>query len=179
MEKPLTILASGERTVFMTMDGFEEMFKPQQNHLDKNASYNGWGYETFGAEGAYVAATQVESPRRVWTLLNNDIGVSGYTRVNRLLHMIATVEFSERVSYVILDRAEDLNFTPKSLLEICLAQNGLTDLSEEHAEYTEMLKVENDFGNAEASDIVKLVDEYLGWTIEETDDPGIFHPVAV
>lgn len=179
MEKPLTILASGERTVFLTLDGFEEMFKPQKNHLDENASYNGWGYETFNAEGAYVAVIHLEKPKLVWTLLNNDTGVNGYTRVNRLLYMIATVPFQDNVSYVILDRAEDLNFTAKSLLEICLAQNGLTDLSEEDAEYTTMIEIENAFGNAEASDIVKLVSDHLGWVIEETDDSGVFHPREV
>ena len=174
----LKLLASGERTVFMTWDGFVETFKPVKNHIDKNAPLDGYGFETFGEEANYVRTFVMQHPKQVWTMLVNDVAVNGFTRVDRLLHFICEVEFSERVSYVLLDRVDSLNLTAKALLEICLHQNGLDDLSEEHEDYSTMIDMENDFGNADSNDIIKLVAKHLDWKVEEVE-PGIFHPVEV
>jgi len=111
------------------------------------------------------------TPHIIW-------GVNGFTRINRLLHFICEVEFSERVSYVLLDRVENLNLTAKNLLEICLHQNGLDDLSEEHEDYSTMINMENDFGNSDSNDIIGLVAKHLDWKVEEAE-PGIFHPIEV
>lgn len=38
----------------MSDEEWETTYKPQNNHLDKNAGFNGWMYETHGEEGEYV-----------------------------------------------------------------------------------------------------------------------------
>lgn len=57
----------------LTEAEFEEEFKPQQNHLDPNASWSDWGYETYGAELEYVRQIAATEPRRVWTLVADDV----------------------------------------------------------------------------------------------------------
>lgn len=77
----------------LTEDNFSEIFKPQQNHLDDNAGWDGTCYETFGKELEYVLtfANDFNKQRHVWTLLEVD-GIfyisAGYKVVNRMGYFI-------------------------------------------------------------------------------------------
>jgi sulfatase maturation enzyme AslB (radical SAM superfamily) len=80
----------------ITWDEFEEQFKPIQNHLDNNASCNGWMFETYGAELDYVIEQTHKDPFKVWTVVDNDGLMSitdGYHIVNRMGYIITEVPF--------------------------------------------------------------------------------------
>jgi len=64
-----------------------EKYKPQQNHLDDNASFNGWMYETYGEEVDHVFKL-AQTTKTVWTIVEGDedsiFYCSGFRYVNRL-----------------------------------------------------------------------------------------------
>jgi hypothetical protein len=83
---------------------FVARYTPQANHLDGNASVDGFMFETFGEELAHVKSVLGESPRRVWTIIEAD-GIefisAGYHFVNRLGYLITAEEFgSEEEEYL-------------------------------------------------------------------------------
>ena len=91
---------------FITEDEFEAIYKPQKNHIDDNASYNKWGYETFGEELEYVLSIAEKEPRRVWTVLDADGTLpiaSGYHLVNRMLYIITEVPCPEGQEIEVID----------------------------------------------------------------------------
>lgn len=72
-----------------------DLYKPVQNPIDNNASFDGCLFETSGAEHKYIVdADQL----RVWTLLDND-GVltvsNGYHRVNRMGYFVTEVPYMD------------------------------------------------------------------------------------
>ena len=77
-------------------DWFIETFNPQQNHLDDNASFNGWMYETYGDEIEYVFDLSKKS-NRVWTIIEGDYDTlfyaSGFHYVNRLGFIVTEKEY--------------------------------------------------------------------------------------
>ena len=84
----------------VTEDNFDEVFKPQQNHLDDNASFNGWMYETYGEEVEYVF-NLAKTTKRVWTIIEGDddtlFYVSGFHYVNRIGFIVCEVEYAEEM----------------------------------------------------------------------------------
>ena len=82
----------------VTEDNFDEVFKPQQNHLDDNASFNGWMYETYGEELDYVF-NLAKTTKKVWTIIEGDddtmFYVAGFHYVNRLGFIVCEVEYAE------------------------------------------------------------------------------------
>jgi hypothetical protein len=84
-------------------DWFIETFNPQQNHLDDNASFNGWMYETYGEEIEYDLA---KKSNRVWTIIEGDDGTlfyaSGFHYVNRLGFIVTEKEY-DRVMDIKID----------------------------------------------------------------------------
>jgi len=89
-------------------DDFEEIYKPQVNHLDKNASFSGCMYETYGEELGYILfmAKNPETAKRVWTILDSDGEISyaaGYHIVNRLGYFITEKPCENETDYVELD----------------------------------------------------------------------------
>jgi hypothetical protein len=85
---------------------FEAEFKPQQNHLDSNASWSGWGYETYGPELEYVQ--QLAPTGRVWTVVDSEDGdgtviVSGMHFVNRLLFIVTEHPVPEGQNIEVID----------------------------------------------------------------------------
>lgn len=87
-------------------DEFGELFKPQQNHLDNNASFNGWMYETYGEEVDYVF-NLAKTTKRVWTIIEGDddtlFYVAGFHYVNRLGFIVTEVEWETGTEEVQLD----------------------------------------------------------------------------
>ena len=84
----------------ITEDNFDEVFKPQQNHLDDNASFNGWMYETYGEELDYVF-NLAKTTKKVWTIIEGDNDtmyyVTGFHYVNRLGFIVCEVEYTEEM----------------------------------------------------------------------------------
>ena len=84
----------------VTEDNFDEVFKPQQNHLDDNASFNGWMYETYGEELDYVF-NLAKTTKKVWTIIEGDndtmFYVAGFHYVNRLGFIVCEVEYAEEM----------------------------------------------------------------------------------
>jgi hypothetical protein len=81
-------------TTFIEMD-YEEFvatYKPILNHIDKNASFDGTMFETYGDEVTFVKSV---SPENIWTYGDGDDGGSyiwsGWSFINRLGYFITEV----------------------------------------------------------------------------------------
>ena len=82
----------------LTFEQWETKFQPIKNTLTENAAFNGFLFETYGDELKIVLAYanghtgREPGARKVWTLLENDLGESviceGYHLCNRLGYFI-------------------------------------------------------------------------------------------
>lgn len=82
----------------LSLDAFVEKYKPQQNHLDSNASWDGCMFETYGPELEYVQQIQQQAPGRVWTIVDCDGELfvsSGFHLVNRFGYLITEIACPE------------------------------------------------------------------------------------
>jgi hypothetical protein len=93
-------------------DEFYEKYKPLQNHLDSNASFDGLLWETFGDEINYCFEL-AKKEQRVWTIVEcDDVDyepeddddeelkccmyiISGFHYVNRIGFMVTEVPYDE------------------------------------------------------------------------------------
>ena len=80
-----------EPLVKISEDEFEERFQPQPNHLVLDAGFNGWLYDTHGAEADFISEFAVKCPERVWAVLETDEGMS----------IVSGVHFVNRMGYII------------------------------------------------------------------------------
>ena len=95
----------------ITEDEFYEVYKPIKNHLDNNASFDGFLYETFGEEIEYCFKLS-KLEKRVWTIIEcNDedeeieedddgmpsclYAVSGFHYVNRIGFMVTEKPYTK------------------------------------------------------------------------------------
>jgi hypothetical protein len=89
----------------VTEDNFDEVFKPQINHLYNNASFNGCMYETFGEELDYVFS--LANTNRVWTIVEGDDDTmfycAGFHYVNRIGFLVCEVEYEDGQEDIQLD----------------------------------------------------------------------------
>ena len=80
----------------MDYDEWVQTFKPITNHLDKNASFDGMMFETYGEEVEFV---KIQSPANIWMYGDGDDGGSfiwsGWGFVNRLGYFITEVPFPD------------------------------------------------------------------------------------
>jgi hypothetical protein len=90
----------------ITEDNFDEIFKPQINHLDNNASFDGCMYETFGEEVDYVFSL-ANTTKRVWTIVEGDDDTlfycAGFHYVNRIGFLVCEVEYEDGQEDIQLD----------------------------------------------------------------------------
>jgi hypothetical protein len=90
-------------TITMSFDDWVEEFKPVQNHIDDNASFDGLMFETYGVELAFVRAQDIN---RIWTFIEQD-GVfcvsEGMHIVKRLGYAITEKPYAENTFYIIED----------------------------------------------------------------------------
>ena len=98
----------------LLFDEWELMFKPINNYMDANASFqddNGLGimFETYDIELEYVKS---RDPLTVWTYMDSEHGgtvlVDGYHVANRIGYFITSVVREPHESYVI-QVSEDTN----------------------------------------------------------------------
>ena len=73
-----------------------EKYRPIQNHLNSNSSFDGCMFETYGEELAFVCA---QHDRTIWTLLDCD----GEMRIAEGLHYV------NRIGYFITEVAAPAN----------------------------------------------------------------------
>lgn len=89
----------------MTYEEWVDKFKPIQNELSDNASFEGMMFETYGAELDYVLSITRANPlSRVWTYIDGEGGtyiVEGYRLVNRIGYFITEVPYEEDSFYEI------------------------------------------------------------------------------
>lgn len=80
----------------MDYDEWVQTFKPITNHLDKNASFDGMMFETYGEEVEFVKS---QSPANIWMYGDGDDGGSfiwsGWGFVNRLGYFVTEVPFPD------------------------------------------------------------------------------------
>lgn len=76
----------------MDYDEWVATYKPRPNHIDKNASFDGLMFETYGEENDFVKSS---FPENIWTYGDGDDGGSyiwaGWSFVNRLGYFITEV----------------------------------------------------------------------------------------
>lgn len=88
----------------MSYDDWAETFRPILNPLYDNAPFDGWMFETFGKELAYLRTCPREC---IWTLLACDDEelyiVSGIHFVNRLGYFVTEVPIGEQDIEVLVD----------------------------------------------------------------------------
>ena len=81
---------------------WEDKYKPVQNHINKDASWDGVMYETYGEEYDYVMKVASLQPHKVWTWVDGDNGtyiINGWHMVNRIGYFITQVpcEFDDQI----------------------------------------------------------------------------------
>lgn len=91
--------------MIISEDKFWEDYKPQKNHLDDNAGFNGCLYETFGEEVKYVFEL-AKKENRIWTVIEGDEGMvysAGFHYVNRLGFFVTEKPYDSEEDYVEVD----------------------------------------------------------------------------
>ena len=81
---------------------WEDKYRPIQNHINKDASWDGVMYETYGEEYDYVMKVASLQPHKVWTWVDGDNGtyiINGWHMVNRIGYFITQVpcEFDDQI----------------------------------------------------------------------------------
>ena len=87
----------------MTFEEWLDKYKPVNNHLVKNASFqdengNGIMFETYDIELGYVLGVASSEPNKVWTYVDGDDGTyvtNGYHLVNRIGYFITEVPYDD------------------------------------------------------------------------------------
>lgn len=85
---------------------FLEIYKPQKNHLDNNASFGGCMYETYSPEIDYVFELS-KTTKKVWTIIEGDHDTisysAGFHYVNRLGFLVTEKEWETGTEEVMTD----------------------------------------------------------------------------
>ena len=104
----------------ISWDEFVATYKPIKNHIDSNASVDGYAFETYGEEKKAVDEAYRNNPKTVWTMFDsneNDNGdpdaddyeplplpiQCGFHFVNRLCYFITEVPFPRGVTIDVID----------------------------------------------------------------------------
>ena len=79
----------------LTVDEWEEKYKPIKNHIDQNTSFNECAFETYDEELEFV---QSQNPYNIWTLINvgdESYIVPGFRWIDRDLYFITEKPFTD------------------------------------------------------------------------------------
>jgi hypothetical protein len=85
----------------MTYDEWIEKYKPIQNTITNREEYNGWMFETYDEDDAYIREYAQKHPHNVWTVLTGtsergDVIVQGWHYVDRYCYFITENPFDEK-----------------------------------------------------------------------------------
>lgn len=99
--------------VIMLWEDWVEKYKPITNHLDDNASFDGFAFETYGPEIDYVRefCNKPGGHLKVFTVLDVEgkiIVSSGFHFVNRLNYILVEVPFAEAEDIDVYDELSDI-----------------------------------------------------------------------
>ncbi|MCA3000347.1 MAG: hypothetical protein ING75_17300 [Rhodocyclaceae bacterium] len=99
--------------VIMLWEDWIEKYKPITNPLDDNASWDGFGFETYGPEIDYVRefGKKPGGELKAWTVVDVDgklIVSSGFHFVNRLNYILTEVPFAEAEDIDVYDELSDI-----------------------------------------------------------------------
>jgi hypothetical protein len=113
----------------LTVSQFKKRFRPQPNHLNDDASWEGFMYEPFGAELEYVKTV---SPDRIWTV-SKDLGNSGAFLVNGFKvghkgYVICELPFDEDGLAVVAEGLSDARRVGHRIDEPCPFCGGLSSI---------------------------------------------------
>jgi hypothetical protein len=97
----------------MLWQDWVEKYKPITNHLDDNASFDGFAFETYGPEIEYVRefGNKPGGELKIFTLLDVDgkiIVSSGFHFVNRLNYILTEEPFAEAEDIDVYDELSDI-----------------------------------------------------------------------
>jgi len=111
----------------ITFEEFVEQYKPIENHLDKNASYDGLMFETYGEELKHV---KNQEDYKIWTLVNCDdeldFIIPGFNFVNRIGYFITEMGWNEENIEVDMNETTHVNKAKYVALEFLEENNLLT-----------------------------------------------------
>ncbi len=84
----------------MTLEEWEEKYKPIQNTVTNREEFNGWMFETYEEDDAYIREYAQKNPLNVWTVLTGtsergDVIVQGLHYVDRYCYFITENPFDE------------------------------------------------------------------------------------
>lgn len=92
----------------MLYDEWEEKYKPIENTIVGNPSFEPYGFDTHGEEVEFVRQHLVEN---IWTVVDGDSGefwiTPGFRFVNRFAYMITAIPWEGNVDDVFLGDEED------------------------------------------------------------------------
>ncbi|MBW7941449.1 MAG: hypothetical protein H3C64_03395 [Candidatus Kuenenia stuttgartiensis] len=89
------------QSIQLSEDEFDQKFTLVKNHFDPNASNDGYAFETYGQELAFI---RNKCPQYIWTVVEEDGKlwiVSGYKFVNRIYYLITNEPVPNHVEYII------------------------------------------------------------------------------
>ena len=86
---------------YLREEEFDKQFTPIKNHIDNNAGFNGYLYETHGKELEHVFELS-KTTKQVWTIIESDdenmlCYASGFHRINRLGFLITEEPYTEEI----------------------------------------------------------------------------------
>ena len=88
-----------------TIEEWDAVYKPEKNWLDKEASWGGVLYETYGEEVKYVFS---QPKNRVWTYVDGDSGTylaTGVKVCNRIGYLVTDVPWTEEMEIQVSEDA--------------------------------------------------------------------------
>jgi hypothetical protein len=95
--------------VLLTIEEWEHHFKPVNNHIDLESSFDGIMFETYTEEYDYVASIGQKQPNRIWTLVDGEDGntliINRWAFVNRIGYFITEKPYDDTLDIQVqLDR---------------------------------------------------------------------------
>jgi hypothetical protein len=132
----------------LTVEEWDKKFQPVTNPFNKEASWNGVMFETYGEELDYV---QCHDEHNVWTLVDSDLGISlvaGYCVVNRIGYFVTEVAWEDMAEILVHDDQPEINTKNK-----CNKCGVIGNLVMNHALLDEVCEACGQWQEAEYTDV--------------------------
>ena len=105
------------KLIELSCEEWEAKYKPLPNTTTPREEWNGWMYETYGADETSIQLLNHIEPNRIWTVLTGletgDTIAQGYHHVNQLCYFVTELPFNpEDETYVLLEGTKERGITP-------------------------------------------------------------------